>query len=555
MPRVDRRWIRTPSDELAVREGCTFDLAAAEHVRDFLAGNCRHSIGQFAGQPFELLEWQWLDIVAPLYGWQRPDGRRRFKSAYIQVAKKNGKSTLISGLALLHLVADGEQVPRCYLLACDKLQAGNIYEECSRMVEASPELKAVVEDVPSQKIIACPSNRGQIITLSKIVESKDGFNASLVIFDELHRQKTDAMWKIMRYAGRSRRQPLRIAITTAGDSEGVERKSICYQQYDYSKKVLAGTVKDITHLAVIYEPEGGQDADIDDPAVWKAANPSLGLTINLDDFRADLAEAKQIPSQLEEFKQLSLNIWVSNRKRFLPKEAWDACRGGPIIPDELRGLPCFAGLDLASTVDIAALATIHPEGDDGPVHVRMYFWVPEDNAAVRERRDRVPYKTWGEAGLITLTPGNVIDYRAIRLAIAGDTRQGIKGIAREHQLRKLGVDPYNAYQLTQQLQEEDGLPVEEVRQGYRTLSAPTKELERLVMSRRLHHGGNEVLDWMAGNAIVRKDPAGNVKLDKERGPEKIDGMAALVNAIAVWTGSPSEESQDSIYNERDVIFL
>lgn len=554
MAKVDPRWIRTPSDELAIAEGCTFDLAAAEHVRDFLATNCRQSIGEFAGRPLELLDWQWSDIVAPLYGWKRPDGRRRFKTAYIQVAKKNGKSTLISGLSLYHLLADGENVPRCYLLACDKFQAGNIYEECSRMVEASDELKAVLDDLASQKLIACPSNRGQIITLSNVVESKDGFNASLVVFDELHRQKTPRLWNIMKYAGRSRREPIRIAITTAGDTEGIERKSICHQQYEYSKKILSGAIKDPSHLAVIYEPAEGQNADIDDPAVWHSANPSLGTTISVEDFRTDLQQAKENPSDLEEFKQLRLNIWVSNRRRFLPKARWDACRGEPVEPEFLRGLPCYAGLDLASTIDIAALALLYVDEENERFHVRMRFWVPEDNAAERETRDRVPYRTWGAKGLIDLTEGNVIDYTAIRIAIAGDPSSDVPGIARECQLVKLGYDPFNAYQLSQQLRDEDGIPLVEVRQGYRTLSAATKEVERLVMSQRLQHDGNEVLDWMCGNAITRKDPAGNIKLDKERCPEKIDGMAALVNAVAVWMAGPGDES-NSVYDDRGMISL
>ena len=519
MKKIPAKWMRGPTDELAHKEGCEFKPEMGEHVVKFLELGCRQSKGEWAGKPLELIPWQ-RDFIMRLYGWIRPDGTRRYRTFYLEIPKKNGKSTLLSGLALYHLIADDEPGAEVYTNAYDLSQARIIFDESANMVRSSPQLSKRLEVISSAKRIIYPEKASKFQALSADVPSKDGVSASFTIFDELHRQRTPAMWDIFEFAGAARRQPLLGAITTAG----YDRQSICYRQHLYTKKVNRGQAPDIAHLGVIY----GADLTDDwtDPEVWKRVNPSMGYTLKLEDFKAEVAKAKESPEKLNNFLRLRLNIWTNAAERFLSREKWDAC-GGPAYTEALDGAPCYGGLDLASTTDLAALVLVFPDAViDGNYEVLCRFWAPEENAAKRQEKDRVPYLTWAQQGYLTLTPGDVIDYDFIRAEI--------NDLAGRYEIRKLLADPYNATQLSTQLQG-DGIPIEMIRQGFLSLSPPTKELERLVIGGKLRHGDNPVLNAHADNAVAVKDAAGNIKLSKEKSTEKIDGMAALVNAIAAAT--------------------
>jgi phage terminase large subunit-like protein len=512
------KWIRGPVDELAIEEGCHFDPASGERVTKFLEIGCRQSKGEWAGKPLELIPWQ-RDFIMRLYGWRRADGTRRYRTFYLEIPKKNGKSTLLSGLALYHLIADDEPGAEVYTNAYDLSQARIIFDESANMVRSSPQLTKRLEVIPSAKRIIYPEKASKFQALSADVPSKDGVSASFTIFDELHRQRTPAMWDIFEFAGAARRQPLLGAITTAG----YDRNSICYRQHEYTKKVNAGLVPDTAHLGVIYGAD--QAEDWSDPEVWKRVNPSMGYTLKLEDFEREVAKAKESPEKLNNFLRLRLNIWTNAAERFLSREKWDACGVAIVDHESFEGAICYGGLDLASTTDIAALVLVFPD-IDGNYEVLCRFWAPEEGAAKREEKDKVPYLTWARQGFLTLTPGDVIDYDYIR--------SEINDLAGKYDLRKLFADPYNATQLGVQLQG-DGIPIEMIRQGFLSLSPPTKELERLVIGKRLKHGNNPVLNTHADNAVAVKDQAGNIKLSREKSTEKIDGMAALVNAIAAAT--------------------
>jgi phage terminase large subunit-like protein len=271
----------------------------------------------------------------------------------------------------------------------------------------------------------------------------------------------------------------------------------------------------------------------------------MGTTLKEEDFKREVAIADENPSELNNFLRLSLNVWTNASERFLERIKWDACGTTKVVPSALRGATCFGGLDLASTTDIASLALAFPD-DDGGFDVLWWFWAPEDNAARREERDKVPYLTWARQGYLTLTPGNVIDYDFIRATV--------NDLVEIHDHRKTLADPYNATQLVVQLQG-DGIPIEFIRQGFLSLSGPTKEFERLVLSGKLRHGNNPVANWMADNAVAVRDASGNIKLSKEKSTEKIDGLAALVNAIAAATMTDGQGGGGSVYNERDMIVL
>ncbi len=527
--RVDPKWIRNPSDSLAVREGCTFDEDPGAFVCEFIETFCRQSKGsQWAGQPMTLLDWQ-RDFLMRLFGWRRPDGRRRFTKAYLEVAKKNGKSTLVSALVLVLLLCD-DAGPEVYLNACDREQASIVFTEAKRMIEASPELmrRLKILDSKADKRILWEEGNGSIIANSSVAASKDGLNPSGTIFDELHRQKGRELWSVFEYAGAGRREPLRISITTAGEEE----EGPWFEERELSEKVNSGAVPDTTHLGVVYRLDPKDDLDAE--ANWYKANPSLGITIDLETFRREWESAKRDPLKRNNFLRLRFNIVARAAEKAIPMAAWDACPE-PASDEDLDGEPCYMGLDLSDNNDLASLVSLYGDVDAG-FDLRAEFWLPEENIADLERQHGVPYRAWADMGLITLTPGNVIDYGFIRAAI----------VARSERCRlvMLGADPFHAGKLAQELQDDDGLPVTFVRQGFLTLGPATKELDRLTRGGLLRHGGHPILKWHASNAIAVSDDAGSRKLSKRKSKKKIDGMSALVNAIAVYLGEPDVDATD-----------
>jgi phage terminase large subunit-like protein len=505
-------WIRTPVDERAVAEGCWFDLAAAERVRTFFRRFLRHSKGQWAGEPFELLDWQWEDVIAPLFGWKRGDGTRRFRRGYIAVPKKNGKSTAFSGLSLYLLCADNEPGAEVYSAAVDRDQASIVYNEAANMVDASPHLASRLKVVRSTKRIVFHRNRSVYKALSADVPAKEGLNAHAVLIDELHAQKTRELWDTLRYAGASRRQPLHLSITTAG----YDRHSICWEQHVYAEKVLEGIIEDTSFFA--YISAAAEDDDWTDPEVWKEANPSFGITISAEQFAEDCREAQESPAKENSFRRYRLNQWTEQDVRWLSMAKWDACSAPP---GDLEGRDCYAGLDLGTTTDLSALVLVFPEEDDR-YSVLPFFWVPAEGARQRERRDRVPYLQWIREGYIEATEGDVVDFDVIR--------KRINELAERYDIREIAVDRWNAVQLATQL-DGDGFEIVAFGQGYASMNWPTKKLEELVLGGKLAHGGHPVLRWMASNVAIQQDAADNWKPSKKKSSDRIDGIVALIMAV------------------------
>lgn len=521
---VDPDWIRSPADEAAVKAGCYFDLPAAERVRTFCTKFLRHSKGEWAGKPFHLLDWQWRDVVAPLFGWKRPDGTRRFRRAGIWVPKKNGKSTLCSALALYLLVGDGEAGAEVYSAAADRDQASIVFREAASMVRASPGLAGKLTVVDSTKQIAFPGRNSWFKALSAEVATKEGLNIHGLIFDELHAQRSRELWDCLTYGGAARRQPLLVSISTAG----YDRDTIGYEQYRYARSVLDWTVHDTAFFAYVSEATDADDWT--SPEVWKRANPSFGTTIKADQFESDCAEARASAAKENAFRRYRLNQWTEQDVRWLSLERWDAC-GGPVDPVALQGRPCFAGLDLASTTDLAAMALVFPEGDG--YLILPYFWAPAGADRRRERENKARFGRWAEMGHVELTPGDVIDYDRIRARIGE--------LAQRYDIRDIAIDRWNSTQLAVQLQG-DGLNVVMFGQGFASMSAPTKELEKLVLAGKVAHGGHPVLRWNAANVTVEQDAAGNIKPSKRKSSEKIDGIIAVVMALGRAMLSPATSS-------------
>lgn len=525
-------WVQNEADERALREGCVFDVRAAERVREFFRKFLRHSKGQWAGQSFELLDWQWKLVIGPLFGWKREDGTRRFRRGYIEVPKKNGKSCLCSGLSLYLLTGDNEPGAEVYSAAVDREQASIVFREAANMAEASPHLSSRLNVVRSTKRIVYHRKRAFYKALSADAPAQEGLNAHAVLIDELHAQRTRELWDILRYAGASRRQPLALSVTTAG----YDRHSICWEQHQYAEQVRLGVIEDPAFFGFIAAADDTDDWT--DPEVWKKANPSFGVTINAEQFAEDCREARESPAKENSFRRYRLNQWTEQDVRWLPMEKWDACDSP--LPD-LKGCECFAGLDLSSTTDISALVLVFPQEDRHAV--LPFFWVPGEGAERRERKDRVPYQRWIKDNHIEATEGEVIDYDVIR--------RRVNELNQKYHIREIAIDRWNATQLATQL-EGDGLEVIAFGQGYSSMNAPTKRLEELVLSGRLVHGDHPVLRWMAGNVSIEKDAADNWKPSKKKSMERIDGIVATIMGLA---RADAADEEVGAFKIGDSIFL
>jgi phage terminase large subunit-like protein len=524
--KTKKKWLIEPIDQLAIDQGCYVDEAIGQHSIDFLQGFCHQSKGRWAGKLLELMDWQKLFIMR-LHGWRMPDGTRRFRTAYLEVAKKNGKSTMVSGLACEGILDPNDGAPEIYLNAVDREQAAIVFDECTRMVQASPELSERLQILKTNGRIIDPIGNGKIQKNSADAPSKDGVNASKTIFDEIHRFKNRDLWDVFRYAGISREEPLRVVITTAGEEED----GPWFEQRDYSEKVNAAVIPDIRHLGVVYRAL--PDDDVDDPETWRKANPSMGITMTAADFKADLDSARSNPADFANFKRLRLNIVARGEGKFIELHDWDACAESEGLS---YGDSVYMGFDLSDRDDLSAMVVATGSLIDG-ITIACRFWLPEDNIVDLEHRHQVPYREWAREGWITLTPGNTIDRKVIRREIL--ERIEISNIRKDGVPRftpvKLLFDGYNAHDIAEDLLNDDGLPVEYVRQGFLSLNDPTKTLRELIMSRKLHHAGHPILRWNASNAAIDTDAAGNIKLTKKKSRKKIDGMAALVNCIYGFT--------------------
>lgn len=496
--------------QLGHLRGLRFDEEAAERSIRFF-GFLRQSKGEWAGQPLELQPWQAF-IAGSVFGWKQRDGTRRFRSAYNEIARKNGKSTLSAGIGLKLAFFDDEPGAEVYAAATKRDQAMIVWSEAKRMVEKTPELRGMIR--------AFVGNLHREETASKFeplgadADTLDGLNIHGGIVDEVHAHKTRAVLDVLETATGSRLQPLIFYITTAG----YDRTSVCWELHEYSTKVLEGLVEDDSFFAYVAALDEGDDWT--DETVWVKANPNLGVSAKLDKLRQECKRAQEVPGRQNAFKRLHLNVWTEQADRWIDMTRWD--EGDLAVdPGELAGATCFCGLDLSTTTDITAFVAVFPDDSDG-FDVLAHFWVPEEGIRARARRDRVPYDLWESQGSITATEGNVVDYDAIR--------EHIREFAERYRVVEIAYDRWNSTQLVTQLLK-DGAPMVPVGQGFASMAGPMRDLEGLIVSRRLYHGGNPVLRWMAANVAVEQDPAGNLKPSKAKSTEKIDGIVAMVMAV------------------------
>ena len=513
-----------------------YDEKRADHAVAFIQ-NLKHTKGKWDGKPFLLLPWQ-EQIVRDIFGIVKADGKRQFRSAYVEIPKKNGKSELAAAIALYLLYGDGEASAEVYGCANDRSQASIVFDVAKRMVEKCPALLKRSKIAAATKRIVNYRNAGFYQVLSAETGTKHGLNISGLVFDEIHAQPNRKLYDVMtKGSGDAREQPLFFIITTAG----TDKESICYELHTKALDIMNGRKADPSFYPVIYGL--GDEDDWNDEKNWYKANPSLGYTISIDRVRDAYREALDNPAEENVFKQLRLNIWTNSAVAWIPEHIYD--RGNVKIDYiSLLGRDCYAGLDLSSTSDITALVLVFPPRTENEKYIVLpFFWLPEETLELRCRRDHVLYDVWERQGYILTTEGNVIHY--------GFIERFIEQLGEKYHIIEIAYDRWNATQMVQNL-EDMGFTMVPFGQGFKDMSPPSKELYKLLMEGNIIHGGNPVLKWMAQNVVMRQDPAGNIKPDKERSVEKIDGIVALIMGLDRCIRSTPVTS---VYDERGILFI
>lgn len=518
-----------------------YDERTADKAAAFFPNHLVFSEGEWAGRPFVLEPWEEHDIVRPLFGWKRADGTRRYRRAYVWIARKNGKTELAAGIALLIMLGDAEPGGQVFSIASEKGQASLVFAKASNMIGRAPQLATQLECL--KEAIYCPSLNASFRPLSGKPKGKHGLNMSGLVGDEIHEWRDGDLYTFVHDSASARRQPLEFMISTAG-RKGTHGEEV----YKECQAILAGDIDDDETMVVIYAPD--EDDDWTDEATWRKANPNFGKSVKVEAFLADFNRARQLPRLENDFKRYRLNIWTETAVKWLPIDAvddnggrygWDHC-AGPVdwteLEHKLKHKRCFGGLDLSSTNDLSGLVWWFPvqDGLDVPAMIVRAF-KPADLVKQHARRDRLPYEQWVKQGALLTTPGNVVDYAFIqekifedaqkfRIAFVGDTNR------KKDQQGGLAIDRWNATETAVKL-EQEGLPVVMFGQGFASMSAPSKELERLVMANGFHHGGHPVLRRHAQAVAVMTDPAGNIKPAKDQSSIRIDLIVAAVMAIGI----------------------
>lgn len=511
--------------------GLSWDPTRAARVYAFF--EClRLADGEHSGRPFVLHPAQQF-IVGALFGWISADGYRRFRNAYVEMAKGNGKTPLAAGIALYLLVADGESGAEIYSAAVTRDQAKICFRDARLFSEGSPALLRRLE--VHENNIAFPATHSFMRPLSSEGRSLDGKRVAGAIIDEVHEHPTSIVVDKMRAGTKGRRQALIFEITNSG----YDRESVCWEHHEYSRQVLSGAVENDAWFAYMAGLDPGDDW-LHDESCWIKANPLLDVSVTSKYLREQVTEARDMPSKRNIVARLNFCVWTEQNIAWLNMERW---RGLPADDVDVTGLPCFAGLDLASVKDITAFVLLFPPIEPGQTWVvRGHYWVPEATLREVDQAGRFPYRRWADEGWLRVTDGNVVDYDQVRA--------DINGIAETILIQEIGYDPWNATQIVTQLQG-DGFSMTQVRQGFASMHGPCKQLESLITGGQINVGTDPVLRWMAGNVQIKSDPAGNMKPDRGASSAKIDGIVATL--IALHRAMAAEVTGPSVYESRGVL--
>jgi len=508
-----------------------FDKEAASKAINFIEIFCSHTKGELAGKPLLLEDWQ-KKIIGDLFGWKQENGLRKYRTALIQLPRKNGKTTLAASIICYVLFSEKERGNELYAAAGDRGQANILFSIVSNMVIQNKELSSRAKVFRNSITNESKGNFFQAISSDS--KTKHGYSAGCVIMDELHVQPNRDLYDTLLTSTGARIEPLFVSITTAG----YNKNSIGWEVYNYAKQVQNKLIEDSSFYSAIYEAD--LEDDITDEEVWKKANPNYGISLRKEYMRRESQRAVDVPSYQNTFKRLMLNIWTDSQTAWIGAKEWELCQG-EVDLQKLKNKECYVGLDLASTRDISALVLLFKE--DEKFIIVPYFFIPEENAKKRSERDKVDYVTWIRDNHIIATNGDVADYNFIK--------QKILDLGKEYLIQSICYDRWNASQLVIDLQNE-GVPMEPFGQGFVSMSAPSKQLEALILGKEIIHDNNPVLKWMIANTVMEEDAAGNIKPSKKKSSEKIDGTVALVMALGSYM---TEGGYNSIYDDRGLLML
>jgi phage terminase large subunit-like protein len=509
-----------------------FDKDASHKAISFIETFITHTKGELTGKPFLLEDWQ-KEIVGDIFGWKNKDtGFRKYRTVFIEVPRKNGKTTLCAAIGIYMLFADNERGAEIYAAAGDRNQAGIVFEIAKSMILQNPELEQ--RGKVFRNSITNQSKGNFFQAISSDSKTKHGFNANCIIFDELHTQPNRDLWDTLTTSTGARREPLTIAITTAG----YDKQSICYEVYSYAKKVKDGSIKDESFYPVIFEADN--EDDITSEEVWKKANPNYGVSLRKDYMKRESQRAVDLPSYQNTFKRLMLNIWTESQTKWIGHNEWMECYQD-FDYSILDGKECWGGLDLASSRDLSAFVLLF--NIDGKFIIKPYIFIPEENAKKRSDRDGVNYMEWLRDGHIFGTAGDVQDYNFIRAKI--------NDLSKKYRIQSIAYDRWGASQLVIDLQN-DGATLDPFGQGFVSMNMPTKDLEIQIIGKNIIHDNNPCLNWCLSNVAIQEDPAGNIKPNKAKSTDRIDPIVALIMALGEYY---SEDESESIYNERGIITI
>jgi phage terminase large subunit-like protein len=491
------------------------------HAVEFIE-SLEHTIGGHSGMYFKLEPWQHF-IVANLFGFVKSDGFRRYSRAYVEVPRKNGKSTFSNAILLYGLLADGEDGAQVYSAATKLDQAMMVFAEGARVCRKLDWLAESVNVYNSINNRRINYNESVYRPLEWNPGKQDGLNTHMAVIDEYHAHPNDELYNVIRNSMGSRRQPLLFVITTAG----FNRESACYRHRQYCTKVLEGAIEDDSLFSVIYTLDEGDDWK--EKKNWIKANPNWGVSVNPRQLEEGLSEATELTHKEVEFKTKLLNVWTDTASVWISDENWMRCQDDT----EPSGV-CYGGLDLATTGDFCAFSLYWPESGS----VRSWYWLPDENAKRRNDQQGDAIRGWAREGLIDVTEGNVTDYNYIRYKIGE--------LADTYEIREIAYDRWNATQIVNDLVS-DGLTMYPFGQGFASMSAPTKEFERLVKGKGISHDGNPVTRWMLGNIMLKRDPADNVKIDKAKSGDKVDGPVSIVMALGTYLQEAQKENHQEFW--------
>ena len=509
--------------------------------------------GELGGVNFQFMDFQ-IKAIVDIFGTKHRDGEfkglRRYQTVLFFLAKKNGKSTFGALLTLLYFFLDDEKAKECYSMASDLEQAKILHKAFTTMIKQEPELEEMVKTTIQPPRVSKYNGAfiDEYIALSSTADSKDGLNVSLALIDEPHSYPNKDLYQIVTDGMAGRTQPLQIIMSTAG----YNLRGFFYTQiYQYAKKIKNGIIKDETFYQVMFEPD---EKDLEDPnfwkkeEVWRKSNPSYPVSPTASYMKAKVLQAEQSEQSLIAFKTKHLNVWCDKADIWIKSSVWNNNQQkiGFNKLKQLKTRKCYGGLDLSSCTDVTALVLIF-DNENGGFDVIPYFWIPKDNMIERVRRDKVPYFDWVKKGLIKTTDGNVVDYAFIE--------KYIKRVCNFFNVKMIAYDRWNSSDLVRRLTEDEATEMIQFGQGYASMSAPTKQIEVLSLQGKLNHDKNEVLNWMCSNVVLRRDPSDNIKIDKDKSIDKVDGMVALCMALGIAIKDIEEKPEESIYNTRGLLEL